>query len=99
MQASDFKTFFYRYEKLNLLPWSYLVILIINNVGGGWGAWKSTRLVLFILQIPAQLTVNDIKYKIDDILLDTSLIVANDGKDLKSVAKMLMSTPSKRIDR
>lgn len=75
-----------------------LVTLIINNVGGG-GAWKSTRLVLFILQIPAQLTVNDIKYKIDDILLDTSLIVANDGKDLKSVAKMLMSTPSKRIDR
>lgn len=52
-----------------------------------------------MLQIPAQLTVNDIKYKIDDILLDTSLIVANDGKDLKSVAKMLMSTPSKRIDR
>ncbi|XP_052683202.1 peroxidasin-like [Crassostrea angulata] len=49
--------------------------------------------------IPAQLIVNDIKYKIDDILLDTSLIVANDGKDLKSVAKMLMSTPSKRIDR
>lgn len=55
--------------------------------------------VHFILQIPAQLTVNDIQYKIDDILLDTSLLVANDGKDLKSVARMLMTTPAKRIDR
>lgn len=73
----------------------------INNKQrrGRGGHKKSTSLVLCVLQIPAQLTVNDIKYKIDDILLDTSLIVANDGKDLKSVAKMLMSTPSKRIDR
>ena len=43
--------------------------------------------------------LNDIKYNIDDVLMDSSVLLDNDGRDLQSVAGFLMNTPAKRVDR
>nr|XP_022303075.1 thyroid peroxidase-like [Crassostrea virginica] len=50
-------------------------------------------------QIPPFLVLNDIKYNIDDVLMDSSVLLDNDGRDLQSVASFLMNTPAKRVDR
>lgn len=58
-----------------------------------------TLFYFLYLQIPPFLVLNDIKFNIDDVLMDSSVLLDNDGRDLQSVAGFLMNTPAKRVDR
>ncbi|XP_062596434.1 thyroid peroxidase-like [Saccostrea cucullata] len=49
-------------------------------------------------QIPGFLEINNARFKIDDVLMETQEIISDGGGNLRSLTEHLMRTPAKKVD-